>query len=525
MVHYIWDDGKCTRDSNNTVVLKKCLYDEILNEIYYYYHIDEFILYGISQNPNKKGYVIVFNKSRYFENFCRDCGEKYTNAEYRWCKPCQIRYMKQNFINWTSKNEQIDKLIQKMQLNIEDYKDIIFEWIPYNQFTGIKDEDIFSLAKRKDGPLQCLYDEISNEIDYYFINKFTLYGISQNPDKKNYVMIFNQNQYLENFCKNCGEEYTNREYNWCKLCQKNFLKENFINRITGNEEIDNLILEMQFKINDHRDIIFEWIPYNQFYDIKKIGQGGFATVYSAKWKNGSLYWSKKEYIRDSNVTIALKCLSDSQNITKRFLNEVKAYSINKFINFDDSGEILKIYDMGSCGEASNIDETKIYGVIPYVAPKVLRKRPYTQAADIYSFGMIMYFLATGKQPFSDCAHDELLVLDICRGIRPKINEPEAPKCYIDLMKKCWDSNPINRLNVTEVEELIKQFYVNNDQFNEAEEYRLNNNDGINENNQSNTHPQAIYTSRLLNSFTDDLPIYTDGSECLDCIVTNKSKDD
>ncbi|RIA79640.1 kinase-like domain-containing protein [Glomus cerebriforme] len=100
-------------------------------------------------------------------------------------------------------------------------------------------------------------------------------------------------------------------------------------------------------------------------------------------------------------------------------------------------------DMGLCGEIGNIDNidnTKIYGVMPYVAPEVLRGKPYTQAADIYSFGMIMYFVATGRQPFANCAHDHHLVSDICKGNRPELNEPEAPKCYIDLMKQYWDSD-------------------------------------------------------------------------------------
>ena len=39
---------------------------------------------------------------------------------------------------------------------------------------------------------------------------------------------------------------------------------------SGNEKIDNLIQEMQLKIYDHREIIFEWVPYNQFNGIKKI---------------------------------------------------------------------------------------------------------------------------------------------------------------------------------------------------------------------------------------------------------------
>src|SRR5207244_3388064 len=97
------------------------------------------------------------------------------------------------------------------------------------------------------------------------------------------------------------------------------------------------------------------------------------------------------------------------------------------------------------------DKTKIYGVMPYVAPEVLGGKPYTQAADVYSFGMIMYFTATaGRQHFSDCAHDEDLALAICNGIRPEIDKLELPRCYIDLMKKCWDSNPDNRPNAESI---------------------------------------------------------------------------
>jgi len=130
--------------------------------------------------------------------------------------------------------------------------------------------------------------------------------------------------------------------------------------------------------------------------------------------------------------------------------------------------------------------------------------------------MIMYFVATGKQPFANCAHDELLAINICSGIRPEINEPEAPKCYIDLMKRCWDSNPDNRPNAIEVEEIINLFFdsyfwknrKNKDdeiqkQFKEAEEYRKVNLSSI-KNNQSITHPKAYYTSRLLNPFTKNL---------------------
>ncbi|CAB5384065.1 unnamed protein product [Rhizophagus irregularis] len=47
---------------------------------------------------------------------------------------------------------------------------------------------------------------------------------------------------------------------------------------------------------------------------------------------------------------------------------------------------MRLKNMGLCGEVDSLDETKIYGVMPYMAPEVLRGKPYTQAADIYSFG-------------------------------------------------------------------------------------------------------------------------------------------
>ena len=95
--------------------------------------------------------------------------------------------------------------------------------------------------------------------------------------------------------------------------------------IYGLEKIDNFIQEMQLKIDYYEDIVFEWVPYNQFSDIKEIGRGGFATVYSAIWKDGPLQYdwaNTKEYTRKSNYKVALKCLHNSQNITNEFLNEV-----------------------------------------------------------------------------------------------------------------------------------------------------------------------------------------------------------
>ena len=129
----------------------------------------------------------------------------------------------------------------------------------------------------------------------------------------------------DGFCKKCGEQYTSISYKWCKSCQIDNLKGNFTNWTSGNEKIDDFIQEMQLKINKWDDIVFEWIPYDQFSNIKEIGRGGFATVYSAIWEDSPLIYDSdnKEYVKSSpNYQVALKCLHNSQNITNEFLNEV-----------------------------------------------------------------------------------------------------------------------------------------------------------------------------------------------------------
>ena len=64
-----------------------------------------------------------------------------------------------------------------------------------------------------------------------------------------------------------------------------------------------------------------------------------------------------------------------------------------------SGNIFSYYighgvigDLGLCQQVVDKKDNpnKIFGVIPYLAPEVLSKKPYTKESDIYSFGMIMW---------------------------------------------------------------------------------------------------------------------------------------
>jgi hypothetical protein len=127
---------------------------------------------------------------------------------------------------------------------------------------------------------------------------------------------------LSRKCKKCGVN-SSHFYRWCKPCQIDSLKENFINWTSENEKIDKFIQKKQLEVGHPQDFVIEWIPYDQFDKIEEINKSNFFTMYSAIWKNGPLYWDRYDmkYIRNSDTKVALKCLYNSENIDD-FLNEV-----------------------------------------------------------------------------------------------------------------------------------------------------------------------------------------------------------
>ncbi|KAG9287962.1 hypothetical protein G9A89_017557 [Geosiphon pyriformis] len=167
-------------------------------------------------------------------------------------------------------------------------------------------------------------------------------------------------------------------------------------------------------------------------------------------------------------------------------------------------------------------EKKIYGVIPYIPPEVLRGEKFTTAGDIYSFSMLLWELATGKPPFYDFSHDHILIMVILNGQRPKITSPLIPPCIAEIIVKCWDADPKNRLTADEVankllnmykwvvkdtDEVskIEEFKTVDFQFRESDKYvkEMAESDDSTTTNQSKTrtttriNPGAVYTSRVL----------------------------
>ncbi|KAG9298441.1 hypothetical protein G9A89_008705 [Geosiphon pyriformis] len=131
---------------------------------------------------------------------------------------------------------------------------------------------------------------------------------------------------------------------------------------------------------------------------------------------------------------------------------------------------LKIGDLGLCQPVNKetnsnneaiITETatekkKIYGVIPYIPPEVLRGEKFTEKVEIYSFSMLLWELVTGKPPFHNRSNDHIPIMATLNVQRPKITSPLIPPCYAELIKKCWDVNPKNRPTAVEVWDKLRE---------------------------------------------------------------------
>ncbi|RIA93986.1 kinase-like domain-containing protein, partial [Glomus cerebriforme] len=174
-----------------------------------------------------------------------------------------------------------------------------------------------------------------------------------------------------------------------------------------------------------------------------------------------------------------------------------------------------ITDIGLCKPAdyNALENTKkrVYGVLPYIAPEILRGQNYTKAADIYSFGIIIYEVISGLPPYHDVSHDINLAMKICQGLRPKFSF-KVPQLIVHLIKSCLDANPLNRPSASEVRNILLQWFneLNNrkkmieteikKQIREAGNInkKLQTRNSIPSTSLSyETHSEAIYISRLL----------------------------
>ena len=163
-------------------------------------------------------------------------------------------------------------------------------------------------------------------------------------------------------------------------------------------------------------------------------------------KNGSMNQYLKNNYNKLSLFRKLCLFRDIANGLKTIHNKGlihKDLHSGNILNFAES--VCYITDLGLCKPVDEQNKTKIHGVLPYVAPEVLRGKAYTQAADIYSFGILACEILAGLQPYHNLSHDEFLAVKICQGLRPKFNNIKVPPLLENLIDQCLDADPLNFL--------------------------------------------------------------------------------
>ena len=113
---------------------------------------------------------------------------------------------------------------------------------------------------------------------------------------------------------------------------------------------------------------------------------------------------------------------------------------------------IKLADFGLSKriEASSSLQSKIFGIIPYVDPKSFSRQRsnnnnqtqvylLSEKSDVYSVGVLLWEISSGKLPFCNEPYDIGLVMEILQGIR-ETPIPNTPEDYVKIYIGMYNLN-------------------------------------------------------------------------------------
>ncbi|CAG8485197.1 20152_t:CDS:2 [Gigaspora margarita] len=193
-------------------------------------------------------------------------------------------------------------------------------------------------------------------------------------DSENLLRL--QWQENSNICITCKKFYTG--WLWCQSCESEKFKQKFSSWTSGNPTIDKFIQNIQLN-SERRAKVLNWIPYNEFSNIKKIAVGGFGTVFSAKW---------------NNVNEHGKDLYNQQNMSPRYLSH-QLYLAQRL---ESKERLQRIYAFKILNNSSEVDWEylkEIKSHINCVSQSVVQCYGITQDPETKNYGIVMEYAEFG----------------------------------------------------------------------------------------------------------------------------------
>ena len=112
----------------------------------------------------------------------------------------------------------------------------------------------------------------------------------------------------------------------------------------------------------------------------------------------------------------------------------------------DSG-LIKITDFGIAMALNNTQLTQtnsVMGSVHYLPPEQASGKGATIQSDIYSMGIMMYELLTGKLPFRGENAVEIALKQLKEPLPDIQEEVDVPNSIVNILKRCTAKNPKNR---------------------------------------------------------------------------------
>ncbi|GBB95590.1 hypothetical protein RclHR1_02570024 [Rhizophagus clarus] len=162
--------------------------------------------------------------------------------------------------------------------------------------------------------------------------------------------------------------------------------------------------------------------------------------------------------------------NDKFNLALQLANAISFLHDNDIIHRDlHANNILihqktiKLADFGLSKEESNetSSSSQIFGVIPYIDPKrfIINNYKLTKKSDVYSVGVLLWQISSGRRPFYNVNYNIMLSLEITNGKREEVIKG-TPAEYSNLYMDCWKDEPDERPNIQQVVSILGQLVKN-----------------------------------------------------------------